>query len=132
MKEQQELIEEQAEKIDELEEVKKELAEIKKMLQNRTNTSSIILDDRQEIILNQNQPNPFKEKTTITYFIPKGIEKAEIAIYDFAGKLVKKETIKSGNGEIDVYATNLKDGVFTYAIIANGEIVNSKKMLLNK
>ena len=43
------------------------------------------LSDKNNIVLNQNVPNPFAERTTITYTIPESVMKAQIIFYDGSG-----------------------------------------------
>lgn len=82
------------------------------------------------IVLNQNVPNPFAERTTITYTIPESVGKAQIHFYDATGVLINTvEIIERGNGIINVYAADLSSGMYTYSLVADGKIVATKKMV---
>ena len=82
------------------------------------------------LILNQNVPNPFTDKTVITYYIPVYVENAAITVYDDMGTPVKTFRISvKGQGEVILYAGNLKHGLYTYNLIADGKIVASGKMV---
>ena len=94
---------------------------------------NIELNDGQNIILNQNVPNPFAEKTVITYAIPESVGKAQIHFYDGAGVLINSvELNERGNGQINVFANDLSSGVYTYALVADGQVVDVKKMVKTK
>jgi hypothetical protein len=81
------------------------------------------------VALEQNTPNPFYDQTTIRYYIPESTGEAEIIFMDFTGKTIKKVSIpEKGEGSITVYAFNLNPGIFSYSIIADGKIMETKRM----
>jgi hypothetical protein len=83
-----------------------------------------------QTILRQNVPNPFVNNTTIRFFIPESISKAQLVICDDRGNAVKTFNLtQRGEGSIEFITSNLKHGVFTYSIIADGKVVDSKKMV---
>src|SRR5687767_9182899 len=58
-----------------------------------------VSEDR--IVLNQNTPNPFSDKTVISFYIPENVKQAQILVHDNMGFLVKKYDIKTkGDGSI--------------------------------
>ena len=85
---------------------------------------------RDAIILDQNTPNPFSESTTITYTLPEN-DKGQIMFYDNNGRILKAVDI-TGAGELQVYAENLSNGIYTYSIVADGKTVDTKKMVKAK
>ena len=88
------------------------------------------LSDRNSIILNQNVPNPFAESTTITFSIPTSVQKAQIHFYDGQGKLINSvDIVERGNGQLNVFANDLSTGVYTYSLVADGQIVSTKRMV---
>ena len=87
----------------------------------------------QVVVLEQNIPNPFSESTVINYFIPDNINYAQMIFSDNYGKILKTVDItKSGSGAIKVYAANLSSGLYTYALMVDGKVVDSKKMVCTK
>ncbi|MBI4647569.1 MAG: tail fiber domain-containing protein [Bacteroidia bacterium] len=85
-----------------------------------------------EIILDQNNPNPFKETTTINYFIPDYIVFAQIIFSDNTGKIIKTVDInESGYGQLKVKAEKLMSGIYNYSIVVDGKIAETKKMVKN-
>lgn len=82
------------------------------------------------IILNQNTPNPFTDKTVISYFIPENVKQAQILVYDDMGILVKKFDITAkGEGSITYHSGNSRKGLYAYSIIADGKLIDTKKMI---
>lgn len=85
------------------------------------------------IVLNQNDPNPFKEHTTIQYFIPDDATNVKIIFTGMKGNILKEvELNEKGQGQLNVYASDLSSGVYTYSIVANGITIDTKKMVCSK
>jgi hypothetical protein len=101
---------------------------------NKTNHHQVVeLSNENSIILNQNDPNPFAEETDITYFLPETINNAKIMFYEISGKIIKSVELEgTGNGTLHVYASNLSSGIYTYALIVDGKLIDSKKMVCTK
>ncbi|MBL0342140.1 MAG: hypothetical protein IPP71_15215 [Bacteroidetes bacterium] len=51
--------------------------------------SSVALSNKEIIVLNQNSPNPFRDKTEITYTLPESVQEAVIMFYDHSGKVIQ-------------------------------------------
>jgi hypothetical protein len=82
------------------------------------------------VVLNQNSPNPFDDKTVISYFIPENVKQAQILVYDNMGMLVKKFDIKrTGEGNVTFYSNNSGIGIYSYSIVADGKLIDTKKMI---
>jgi hypothetical protein len=79
-----------------------------------------------------NFPNPVNELTQINLMIPEDTKEASLNIYSSNGKLVKRIIIKDrGNTEIVFNASKLSAGIYTYSLIADNELLNSNKMIIN-
>jgi hypothetical protein len=95
-----------------------------------TTGQTITLNTVQSIVLNQNVPNPFAEQTVISYSIPESVQKANILFYDSNGKMINNVEIKErGNSQLNVFANDLSTGIYTYTLVADGQIVATKKMV---
>jgi hypothetical protein len=91
---------------------------------------NVNLSDKNSIVLNQNVPNPFAESTVITYSVPLSVQKAQIQFNDGQGKLIKTVDISErGNGQLNVFANDLSSGVYTYTLVADGQIIATKRMV---
>ena len=85
-------------------------------------------------IIYQNQPNPFNSGgTKIRYFVPDNTNSPQIVFFDeFGGKLSTFNILETGMGELDVTASNLSSGVYSYSLIINGKAIDTKKMIFQK
>ena len=85
---------------------------------------------RNAIVLKQNVPNPFNDKTVISFVIPENVKQAQIIIYDEMGMLIKRYDISTkGEGNVTFYSPGLRKGVYTYSLFADGKLVSTKKMI---
>ncbi len=95
-----------------------------------TNIQITTLSDANIVVLNQNQPNPFAEQTIITYNIPQSANAAQLLFYDVNGKQIQNVNITTkGKGQLNVYANDLTNGVYSYTLIVDGKIIDTKKMV---
>ncbi|HRP39806.1 MAG TPA: tail fiber domain-containing protein [Chitinophagales bacterium] len=104
----------------------------KKEQNNETNVpqQDIELKNLQTIILNQNTPNPFAEQTVIGYYLPQEVKTAAIIFYNAEGREINRAEIATrGNGAINVYAQDLSSGVYSYTLIADGNVIDTKRMV---
>ena len=94
------------------------------------NSSAVLLGSAK---LYQNIPNPFNQNTSISYYIPEGSGSARITITDMNGMIVKSIELPSrGNGQLTLETPQLLSGVYTYNLVINGNITDTKKMILTK
>jgi hypothetical protein len=83
--------------------------------------------------LGQNNPNPFKESTSIPYNIPKSATSAQIIVYDMRGVELESYTITEfGENQLLIEGNTFKPGMYIYALIVNGQYIDSKRMILSK
>ncbi|MGB3948800.1 MAG: tail fiber domain-containing protein, partial [Bacteroidia bacterium] len=88
------------------------------------------LSDVQTIVLEQNVPNPFAEQTTINYTLPLNTGKAQMLFYNSNGKLIQStELIQKGKGQLNVFASDLSSGIYTYTLVVDGKVVETRKMI---
>jgi hypothetical protein len=82
------------------------------------------------VTLRQNVPNPFMDQTVISFFIPQSVNKAQLTIYDHTGNAVRTFNLtQRGEGSVTFNASNLRHGLYTYSIVADGIPSESKKMV---
>lgn len=87
--------------------------------------------------LGQNMPNPFKEYSTINYYIPEAGQ-TMLSICDLFGKEVMQlQNIyqESGNYSFTIKANDLPAGVYIYKLLFEGETMNlldAKRMTIQK
>lgn len=92
-----------------------------------------LLDEKLKAKLYSNIPNPFKERTTISFFIPEAANQAGIHIYNLQGKQIKQISIVDrGNGSVVINGYELTPGMYMYSLIVDGKEVDTKKMILTE
>jgi hypothetical protein len=82
--------------------------------------------------LEQNIPNPFRENTTIKYYLPSDSRTATITISDLNGVQLKQFDLvgSRGFGQVLISGGSFAAGTYVYTLIVNGKQVDSKKMML--
>ncbi len=93
----------------------------------------VTLTNSHSIVLQQNVPNPFAEQTTISFLLPESVVKAQMLFYDAQGKLIKAVDLEGrGAGQLNVFADDLSNGVYSYALVADGQVIDTKQMVKTK
>lgn len=83
--------------------------------------------------LSTSNPNPFNHSTQISYNINSINSSAFIIIYNMTGQVVKRLPINNiGKGTISVDGSNLNSGTYLYSLIVDGEVIDTKNMMLSK
>lgn len=134
------LLDAQSEKIKELESIIEKLSGedvLKTEVYNNyvagsSGNSSIIDDIRNNSFLYQNAPNPFKERTEIKYYLPDNMGKASICLFDMQGQMLETYSAYQGQNSIIIEGSKLQPGMYLYSLIADGQIVDTKRMVLTK
>lgn len=126
VKEQQKTIESLNDKIAELE---ARLDKLQKVLTPVSNAGSVVLNEVNAVVLEQNIPNPFAEQTIIPYTVPDNAGTAKIIFFDMVGKVLNEVSVDKGTGKLTVYAGNLSAGRYQYALIVDGVQVYTKAMV---
>ena len=128
-----EAIKEQQNEIDELKQAKS--IQTRSTISDADEQSDVnsLLDEKLKAKLYSNIPNPFKEQTTISFFIPEASSRASIHIYNLQGKQIKQINIESrGNGSVTINGYELIPGMYMYSLIVDGKEVDTKKMILTE
>lgn len=86
-----------------------------------------------DAVLYQNNPNPFSIDTKISYQLPSSTKRAALYIYDMNGLQIAEYPITVyGENAVIVSARTLDAGMYLYSLIADGQIVDTKRMILTK
>jgi hypothetical protein len=114
-----------------LEQRVKDLEEKIQQIQTTCCKNTDLYDD---ILLEQNVPNPFSKETIVTYFVPERLSgRIELVISDITGTtILQKVPVQTNIPSQYTYSTDLQTGVYLYGISLNGQIVKSKKMMIIK
>lgn len=87
--------------------------------------------DATKCFLGQNNPNPFNQITNIAYTIPTG-SSSFIGVYDLNGRQILSYPLKEETGQITIPNSELKAGIYIYALIVDGKEIDSKRMILSE
>ncbi|MEM8528848.1 MAG: hypothetical protein AAGG68_29705 [Bacteroidota bacterium] len=111
-------------RLDQLEQLFQDLSS---QTETRTTQKAIIT----RATLQQNAPNPFTEATNINYFIPEGTRSASLQVLDQNGRIIKHIPIQArGEGQITLQANLLSAGTYSYSLVLDGRVVETKRMVL--
>ncbi len=94
----------------------------------KNNTTAIT----ENFILYQNYPNPFNPKTIINYELRK-TDYVILKVTDINGREIKTLVSKKqneGKYEVEFNGSELTSGIYFYSLFIDGEIIDTKKMIL--
>ncbi|MCW3463041.1 T9SS type A sorting domain-containing protein [Chitinophaga nivalis] len=114
-----------------IDELKKEIAALKALLVVKQGEVAISPASKNELF--QNAPNPFNAQTLIRYTLAGTVSNAYLQIADVNGRPVKKIDI-SGQKQpvVTINGGELPSGVYYYSLVLDGQITDTKKMVLTK
>lgn len=128
-----------------IQELSAENDELKSRIEKIESTLSISGDSKQEEELNQqtvilsggaylqqNVPNPFDGTTAINYYVPDPHAKVQMQFMTISGDVLQTVDLSSGKGSVTVKASELAAGTYQYALLVNGRVIGTKKMMLQK
>lgn len=81
--------------------------------------------------IEQNIPNPFSSGTSINCSIPESIGNADIFVYDLqGGQKLHVPVTERGYFTLTIDGTHLSPGMYIYVLIADGQEIDSKRMIV--
>ena len=87
----------------------------------------------EQAVLYQNNPNPFSVDTKIKYELPLTTKTASLYIYNMNGSQIAQYPITTfGEGEVVVSGGAMNAGMYLYSLIADGQVIDTKRMILTK
>jgi hypothetical protein len=116
-----------------IEELEMKINAINKSLQLCCRGASFLVEKKNPPYLLQNAPNPFNELSKIQYFVPEEAFDATIQIRDLKGTVIQSFDLnEKGFGLIEVGQETLNSGSYIYTLKVDGQLVDSKIMILTK
>lgn len=80
-----------------------------------------------------NVPNPFKQETRIRYALTEDVREAQLCIYDLSGKQLSCHRLNDrGESEFVLRAAALNPGIYLYSLIADGQVVDTHRMVVTE
>ena len=114
-----------------VQELSKEIEALKQQLAEAKITNVTELNDK--AILFQNTPNPSSGDTEIRMSVPEEVAQASVIVYNLEGKQLKAFPIHGrGNVTVKILAHELSSGMYLYALINDGKIIDTKRMILTE
>ena len=80
----------------------------------------------------QNTPNPFTERTEIRFSVPDDTRSAYIYIFDMTGKMLRQIPVNSTMQSVTINGYELSAGIYLYSLVINGQVIDTKRMILSK
>ena len=81
----------------------------------------------------QNNPNPFTSETEIRMTVPDQVRNASVMIYNLEGKQMKNMQVNDrGEVSVKILGNELSAGMYLYTLIADGKVVDTKRMVLTR
>jgi hypothetical protein len=118
-----------------LEAIKTQQKQINELQNKQQNTTGLIqnVNGLESFRMEQNEPNPFTNETTVKYNLPEEINKAHLAVYDLSGKQIATFPLaQKGSSSITITSEKLAAGIYIYSVIADGKMVDSKRMIVTE
>ncbi len=117
------------ERLDKLESELKTVKGENAVLKSKLNQTEVTLDYKKNL-LEQNVPNPFTETTTIGYTIVNSFSKAVIVFSAANGEVIKSVQLNNfGKGQVNISAGLVAKGIYSYSLIVDGKLIETKKMI---
>lgn len=97
--------------------------------QRSTSQHAVLTSSR----LDQNNPNPFREKTTISFYIASSSGTASLKIFSMQGEEMQHIPItQKGSGTLEIAGSSLSQGVYTYVLIVDNKSIDTRQMVITK
>ena len=131
MQEQQQQIQEQQQVNEQLQ---VQITELKKIVQSFSKIKELDYNSQAtKIYLAQNTPNPFSADTKIQYTLPEHLKSAVLIISNTEGKTLQSYPINTSESNVTtVHGSTLPAGRYTYSLVADGKVLQTKSMMLTR
>ena len=111
------------------EEQQKQIDQLLEQIKNDSTKDEVL----SEISLLQNIPNPFSRDTEIKMVLPESAGNATVIVYNLEGKQLRDLRVNGrGNTSVTILGGELSAGMYIYALIVDGKVIGTKRMILTK
>jgi len=119
--------------INAIKDLKLEIDDLREEVNSLTATETsdpLRLEDSNIARLYQNVPNPSKNRTSISYYIPNNFHTASVEFFDISGRQLEQHSItQAGKGSIEARLEEYEPGTMLYVLVIDGQIIDSKKLI---
>jgi hypothetical protein len=85
------------------------------------------------LAIGQNKPNPFDTSTEIEVCVPVIVQSAFVYVDDLQGKKLQQVNLNArGKQTVQLNAASLADGIYLYSLIADGKVVETRRLIVEK
>ncbi len=86
-----------------------------------------------KVALFQNNPNPFSQDTEIKMALPETTRQASLILYNMEGKQLRNIQVNErGNTAVKISGNDFSAGIYLYALIVDGKVVDTKRLILTQ
>jgi hypothetical protein len=77
-------------------------------------------------------PNPATSTVSLNYQLTPQVDQADVKVYNVLGAMVKEAELDRGNGKLSMNIADLKNGVYFYSVLVNGDVYKTKKLIIQR
>ena len=111
----------------------KEIGELKRQLGNDNSTGLLSELGPTGAVLFQDDSNPGTSSIQIPIALPEGIQQANVVISTLKGKPLKDILVNErGDTTVKISGNEFSPGMYIYALITDGTVVDTKRLILTK
>lgn len=118
--------------IQSIKELKAEVDQLSSPVMKLQSATSIDELSASHAVLYQNIPNPFTDRTEIRFSLPANTLNASICIFNLQGNMLKQLPVNSQEPHVIINGSELSAGMYLYSLIADGKVIDTKRMILTR
>ncbi len=77
-------------------------------------------------------PNPATGFVSLNYQLTPQVNEAYVNVYNVLGAVVKEAELHRGDGKMRMDIADLKNGVYFYSVLVNGDVYKTKKLIIQR
>ena len=82
--------------------------------------------------LSEIYPNPATSSVSLDYQLTAQVNEASVKVFNILGAMVKEADLNRGEGKMRMDIADLKNGVYFYSVIVNGDVYQTKKLIVQR
>lgn len=103
---------------------------VKVVVKYATNPDGIAEDAMAGGSISDIYPNPATTAVNINYDMPSTVKTAKVQLINLLGSVVKEASIEPNSNSLSMNISELKGGVYFYAVVINGDVYKTRKLLV--